>query len=54
VLDNKQAEYHASIIEMEGNLFDQVIYILIDPGSNYINVSPNLVDKCGLSKDFHA
>jgi len=54
VLDNKQAEYHASIIEKEGKLCDQVISILIDPRSNYSNVSPDLVDKCGLSKDLHA
>ena len=41
-------------IEMEGKLCDQVISILIDLGSNYSYVSPNLVDKCGLSKDLHA
>ena len=52
-MDNKQAEHEASIIEMEGKLCDQVISILIDPRSNYSYVSPNLVDKCGLSKELH-
>jgi len=39
---------------MNGNLCDQVISILIDLGSNCSYVSPNLVDKCGLSKELHA
>ena len=39
---------------MDGKLCDQVISILIDTGSNYSCVSPNLVDKCGLSKELHA
>ena len=39
---------------MDGNIFDPVISILIDPRSNYNYVSPNLVDKCGLSKELHA
>jgi len=38
---------------MEGKLCDQVISVLIDPQSNYSYVSPNLVDKCGLSKELH-
>jgi len=38
---------------MDGKLFDQVISILINPGSNYSYVSPNLVDKCGSSKELH-
>ena len=48
-LDNKQAEHQASIIQMDGKLCDQVIYILIDPVSNYSYVSLDLVDNCGLS-----
>ena len=47
---NMKADHHASIIEMDGMLCDQVISILIDPGSNYSYVNPDLVDKCGLRK----
>ena len=43
--------YH---LKMDGKLCDQVISILIDPITNYSYVSPNLVDKCGLSKQLHA
>ena len=39
---------------MDGKLCDQVISILIGSRSNYSYVSPNLVDKCGLSKELHA
>jgi len=39
---------------MDGKICDQVISILIDPGSNYSYVSAALVDKCGLSKELHA
>jgi len=35
---------------MEGKLCDQVVSILIDPGSDYSYFNPNLVDKCGLNK----
>jgi len=38
---------------MDSKLCDQVISILINPGSNYSYVSPDLVDKCGLRKEFH-
>ena len=39
---------------MDGKIFDQVVSILIDPGSNYNYVNPDLVDKCGLNKEVHA
>jgi len=39
---------------MDNKLCDQVISIFIDPRSNYSYVSPDLVDKCGLSKELHA
>ena len=53
-MDNTQAEHQTSIIEMDDKLCVQVISILIDPGSNYSYVSPNLVDKCGLINELHA
>ena len=34
-VENKKANHHESIIEMDGKLDDQVVSILIDPGSNY-------------------
>jgi len=39
---------------MDGKLCDQVVSILIDTGSNYSYISPDLVDKCGSNKEVHA
>jgi len=38
---------------MDVKLCDQVISILIEPGSNYNYASPDLVDTCCLSKELH-
>ena len=54
VLDSMQEDHQASISEMDGKLCDQVVSILIDPGSNYSYINLDLVDKCGLSKEMHA
>lgn len=53
-MDNRQAYHQASIIDMEGNLHDQRVSILIDHGSNYMYINPDLVDKCCLNKEVHA
>jgi len=39
---------------MDSKLCDQVIYIFIGLGSDYSYVSPDLMYKCGLSKELHA
>ena len=54
VVDSRQADHQALIIEMYGKICDQVFYILIDPGSNYRYINLDLVDKCGLRKEVHA
>jgi len=38
---------------MDSKLFDQVVSIFINPGSNYSYINPDLVDKCGLRKEVH-
>ena len=48
-----EEDHQASIIEMEGKLYDQVFSILIETISNYSYVSPELVDKCILNKKLH-
>lgn len=49
-LDNKQEDHHETVIKMDYKLCDQVVSVLIDLGSNYSYVTPDLVDKCGLKK----
>ena len=50
MLDNRQVDNQESIIDMEVKPCDQVVSILINPGSNYSYVNIDLLDKCGLNK----
>ena len=47
-LENRQAEYQTSMVEVEGMLNHKPISILIDPGSSLSYVSPSLVEKSKL------
>lgn len=47
-VDSRQADHHASIIEMDDQLCNQVVSISIYLGSNYSYNNPKLVNKCGL------
>lgn len=49
-MDITQVDHQASIIDMEGKLSDQVLYIFIDHKSNYSYINHDLVDKCCLNK----
>jgi hypothetical protein len=47
-LDNNQADHQASVVEIEGMIFNHLVSVLIDPGSNLSYISPKIVDKCKL------
>jgi hypothetical protein len=47
-LDNNQDDHQASVVEIEGMIFDHLVSILIDPGSNLSYIAPKAVDKCKL------
>ena len=48
-LENRQADYQTSMVEVEGKLNQTTISILIDPGARLSYISPDLVEKCKLS-----
>ena len=50
-LENQQAEHQATMVEMEGNIVDQSVTILIDPGASLSYISPQVVDKCNLKTE---
>ena len=50
-LENKQANYQTSMVEVEGKLSQIPISILIDPGDSLSYISPNLVENCKLTVD---
>ena len=47
-LENRQAEYQTSMVEVEGMLNQKLISILINPGAILSYVSPSLVEKSKL------
>ena len=47
-LENRQAYYQTSMVEVEGKINQIPIAILIDPRSSLSYISPNLVEKCKL------
>jgi hypothetical protein len=53
LVDNKQADHQASVVEMEGMIANHLVSILIDPGSNLSYVAPQTVDKCKLQPVRH-
>jgi hypothetical protein len=47
-LDNNQADHQASVVEIEGTIFNHLVSILIDPSSNLSYIAPKTVDNCKL------
>ena len=48
-LENQQADYQTSMVEVEGKINQIPISILIDVGASLSYISPKLVEKCKLS-----
>ena len=48
-LENRQADYQTSMVEVEANLNQIPISILIYLGASLSYISPDLVEKCKLS-----
>ena len=47
-LDDRQVEYHPTMVEFEGKISDLTITVLIDPGATFSYVSPKIVERCKL------
>ena len=52
-LDNHQANHQASVVEIEGMIFNHLLSVLIDPGSNLSYIAPKAIDKCKLQPQKH-
>jgi hypothetical protein len=44
-LDNNQDDHQASVVEIEGMIFNQLVSVLIDPGSNLSYIAPKSIDN---------
>jgi rRNA processing protein Gar1 len=53
VVEDRQADHQASVVEVEGKIAKQYVSILIDPRSNISYVAPQIVDSCALQKCKH-
>ena len=49
-LENRQADYQTSMVEVESKLNQTPISILIDPGASLSYIYLDLVEKCKLSE----
>lgn len=47
-LNDHQVECQPTMIECEGMIVDQLVYVLFDPGASLIYISPKVVEKCQL------
>jgi hypothetical protein len=47
-LDNNQADHQDSVVEIEGMIFNHLVSVLIDPGSNLSYIAPRAIDMCKL------
>jgi hypothetical protein len=52
-LDNRQVDHQASVVEMEGMIYNHLVSISIDPSSNLSYVSPQTIEKCKLKQVKH-
>ena len=50
-LENRQADYQTSMVEVEGMINQTPVTILIDPGASLSYIAPQIVEKCKLSVD---
>jgi hypothetical protein len=54
VVDGRQVDHQSTIMEVEGKIHDNRIYILIYPGASLSYVTPGLVELNKLKKLKHA
>ena len=48
-LENQQVDHQTFMVEVQGMIQNQYVFILIDPGASLSYVSPSMVEKCNLS-----
>jgi hypothetical protein len=47
-LDNNQADHQALVVEIEGMIFNHLVSILTETGSNLSYIAPRVVERCKL------
>jgi hypothetical protein len=52
-LDNRHVDHQDSVMEMEGMIFNHIVFILINPSSNLSYVAPQTIYKCKFQQIKH-
>ena len=50
VLEDQQEGHNSTVVEVEGEIVEQTVYVLIDPGLTHIYITLGLVKMCTLKK----
>ena len=49
-LEDLQADHQSTMVEVEGKIVEQSVYVLIDPGSTHSYITPRAVEICYFKK----
>ena len=49
-LEDRQEDHQSSVVEVAGNIVEQSVSILIDPGSMHSYITPRVVEICAFKK----
>ena len=52
-LEYCQEDHQSTVVEVAGNIVEQSIFILIDPGSTHSYITPRVVEICAFKKVNH-
>ena len=52
-LEDRKEDHQSIVVEVEGNIVEQSISVLIDPGSTHGYITPRLVEMCALNNSKH-
>ena len=52
-LEDLQEDHQSTVVEVVGNIVEQSVSILIDPGSTHSYITPIVVENCALKKVKH-
>ena len=53
VLEDHQEGHNSTVVEVAGDIVEQTVFVLINPGSNHSYITPGLVEMCTLKNSKH-
>ena len=53
-LEDRWEDHQSTITEVAGNIVEQSVYVLIEPGSTHSYITPKVVDICAFKKLKHS